>query len=260
MLTEMEHMKLTLDERNSMLHWWPLVEDLDLPKPETIIVEVEHDLAMGLLEGGTEFWERYKCKIMGSATSIGYPLFMRTDYCSGKHSYKNTCYVNRPEKLLRNLAFLIEENELAGMMGLPYGAIVLRKMIGLEHRFVAFSGRLPIGAERRYFIRDGQVECHHPYWVQAAVAEGMPVTPITYTPVVGWHRHLAALNAESDEEVALLSEYAELLGERLEGYWSLDFARDWDGAWWFIDAALGDVSFHWEGCEFNLETGDTEAP
>ena len=59
-----------------------------------------------------------------------------------------------------------------------------------------------------------------------------------------WRSLLADLNHESKEEIKLLTDYAEQLGKYLSGYWSLDFAKGQDGNWYFIDAALGEQSWH----------------
>lgn len=59
-----------------------------------------------------------------------------------------------------------------------------------------------------------------------------------------WKDLLVELNRETEEEISLLTNYAEQLGRYLSGYWSIDFAKGQDGTWYFIDAALGNQSWH----------------
>jgi hypothetical protein len=32
-----------MDDRNSMMYWYPLIKNLDIPQPKTRIVPLEHD-------------------------------------------------------------------------------------------------------------------------------------------------------------------------------------------------------------------------
>src|SRR3989337_1939956 len=69
---------------------------------------------------------------------------------------------------------------------------------------------------RRYFVRDGQVQCHHPYWPEDALRfEGRRPW--------GWRKRLKVLNQETFGEVSRLWVYAERLAAHLDGYWSVDF-------------------------------------
>ncbi|MDD5453969.1 MAG: hypothetical protein PHW62_00515 [Candidatus Ratteibacteria bacterium] len=57
------------------------------------------------------------------------------------------------------------------------------------------------------------------------------------------------MNEETDEEIALLSGYAEKIAAILnEGAWSLDFAKSRSGLWYFIAAAEASKSWHPRGC------------
>ncbi len=238
---------------NSMLHWWPLVKDLDIPMPKTVILEEPRE---GLL---TEFcfavldsahgkdldyqailpeWQPYEERIYEEADKLGFPLFWRTDILSAKHSWKRTCYLPERDAIKHNLVSLLEEH-LAGF-GIPRAhALVLREFLELDSSFTAFPD-LPISAERRYFVRDGAVVCAHPYWPEEAI----------HSPSEeDWKQRLARLNRQSAAEIDLLTRHATLLAERLDGFWSVDFARGTDGTWYFIDAARGEDSWHPEDCE-----------
>lgn len=233
-------------DKNSMLYWWPLASLTDIPKPQTIIIWTGMSSLMNMLDGNP-LPDYLKDFILLGGRNIGYPLFLRTDLASGKHSWKDTCYVPSEDVLFRHVYGVVEENDMAGIIGLNYQAIVLREFIPLEHHFTSFWGQLPISKERRYFIRNGKVECHHPYWSEDAIAisdwsEEELIK--AYNLPNNWRSLLADLNHESKEEIAFLTDYAEQLGKYLSGYWSLDFAKGQDGNWYFIDAALGEQSWH----------------
>lgn len=228
--------------KTSLLYWWPKVKDLGIPVPRTEIWEADLKSWFDAMEGGRlppnlAFLE----EAQRVARLIGYPLFLRTDLASGKHGWKRTCYVEEESLLPRHIYRVLEENEIAGIVGLDYRALVFREMLTLFAPFTAFRGDLPIARERRYFIRDGKVECHHPYWIEEAVAGGRPKAE-------GWRETLAMLNMEHESEVEILTRYSEKVAEAMGGYWSIDYAFAVDGTWYLIDMAEGEKSWHPE-CE-----------
>ena len=170
-----------------------------------------------------------------ASLEIGYPVFLRGDLTSGKHQYKKTCLVPSPTELRSHIWALIEASAIT-LDEVPR-AFVVRKLLTLEAPFTAFQG-LPIASARRYFIRDGHVECHHAYWPEDAIRFWDGQGP------QGWRGQLARLNQELPNEITTLTDYAECLGIALPGYWSVDFALDGVGRWWFIDAAKGEDSWH----------------
>jgi len=228
-------------DRNSMLYWWPRIKDLDVPMPKTTIIESNNVTLSGILDGEKPP-EILTEEIVKAADIYGYPVFVRTDQASGKHDWEKTCFVPSKEKLFSHIYNILEFNECADIFGLPYEAIVIREYIPLESSFKAFNGNMPVSKERRYFVKDGQVTCHHPYWPEEAIEEAHS---IRHNPLPdNWRELLRELNTETEEEIRLLSDYARKIGERLSGYWSVDFAKGKDGKWYFIDAALGQDSWH----------------
>jgi hypothetical protein len=169
------------------------------------------------------------------AEAFGFPLFLRNDFHSGKHSWLSTSYVPDLGSLEQHLFSLMEEIEVQTVWGLPSRAVVLRELLQPWPGFVAFEG-LPIGKERRWFVRGGEVECQHFYWPAEAIEDR--------TDYAGWREALGVLNELAEEEFQLQKGYSELLGSILGGYWSLDFYCDAGGKWWFIDAAEGEKSWH----------------
>ncbi|NLA24457.1 MAG: ATP-grasp domain-containing protein [Bacteroidales bacterium] len=225
-------------DKNSMMYWYPFAELTDIPMPKTIIIWVGNFNLLNMLDNHKPLPNHIINFIKLGAEEIGYPLFLRTDHASAKHDWKNTCYVPSEDVLMQHVYEVVEFNSMAGIIGLPFQAIVLREYIPLESAFTAFRGDMPVAKERRYFIRDGQVECHHPYWIEEAIKKETTTLP------ENWQELLKELNKEDEEEINLLTFYAEQLGKYLRQYWSVDFAKGKDGKWYFIDAALGEQSWH----------------
>ena len=247
---------------------------------------------MTFLEGAqrktvNETIEDYWTKIANAAKTVGYPwfpIFLRTDLCSGKHSWKDSCFVpsrnpiapigpSATRRLTEHIQEVIVCNETAGIIGLPYEALVFREFIEMDWKFKAFHGDLPISPERRYFIKDGSILCHHPYWAEGAVQDGIMTKEkweelATHfdsipKPLPGhtncfipnnWQELLAEMNDEPFDEVELLSGYALIVATHPElesDFWSIDFCKARDGTWYLIDCALGEKSYH-PSCKFKI--------
>jgi hypothetical protein len=170
-----------------------------------------------------------------TARKIGYPLFMRNDLTSGKHNYLNNCYVPDEASIIQHVFNIVED---AACKDQAMTSIVLREYLRLDSKFKAFGG-LPVAPERRYFIRQGKITCHHPYWIQDAIEFWAK-----YDRPDNWESLLSEMNTETEPEIALLSGYAEKIVAVLEGDWSLDFAKGKNGLWYFIDAAEYNLSWH----------------
>lgn len=227
----------------SLCHWFPKVKDLGIPVPRTQICYVDRSQMYRSIAGEQLPREYYRMFDQAVRDVRGYPLFIRTDLSSGKHLWKTTCYVEDGVNLLPNILRLCEANGTADIPGLSlqFEAIIFREFLDLATGFTAFRGEMPINKERRYFVRDGAVVCHHPYWPSESI--------LGRTKDATWQEKLTALNAEDEEEIATLTSYAERVGGRLPGFWSIDFAQTANGAWYLIDMADGGRSFHWEGCK-----------
>lgn len=243
------------DNRNSLLHWFPKTKDLDIPVPKTGWVEIPRLLLLKLLEASNDAESKIKPyfkKVKSIAKKIGYPVFIRTDLASGKFGWNGTSFVMHEGKIEDHIMRVVEFNETVGVVGLNYRAIVVRAFLELDWRFKAFHGGMPVARERRYFVKDGVVLCHHPYWIkeafnQAHGQEGSKSEFFGYIPHKlpnTWEQMLKELNFEPPQEIELLSGYARRISQVLKGYWSVDFACSRDGKWYLIDMALGQVSTH----------------
>jgi hypothetical protein len=236
-----------LEEETSLEYWHKHVIELGIPSPKTIIIS----LTQTELEAAhnEQLLPTVTTKIRTAADTIGYPFFLRTDLSSGKHKWESSCYVVDPDKIDSHAYEVIVYNLLAGIYGLPFRSLVVREFVPLEGgKFTAFLGNFPVTKERRFFVRDGVVECHHEYWVEGAILQGMECKLM---PEAVWRPLLEEVNSIDEHEVELLSEYARKIGSTLGGYWSVDFAKTADGQWLLIDMGRGEISYHKEGCEYN---------
>jgi hypothetical protein len=225
-----------------------------IPMPKTMYVEVDREILAPLCDGEIPIEvEKLLPQWKSIANRIGYPLFLRTDLVSGKHDWKRTCFVEDETVLLDHIQGVVEANEMVDLVGAPYKYLVFREFIPFHWRFHAFHGEMPVARERRYFVKDGKVVCHHPYWIPASILR---------PSIENWEEALEDINYESLVELTILTDYAERIGKVLGGYWSIDFAwtdkqrlldsslpvDDEHGTWYFIDAADALLSYHWEGC------------
>lgn len=231
-------------DENSMMIWYPLIKKLDIPQPKTeMYIFPEEDLNFLYDEKFKLNMERIKIEV----NKIGYPLFVRTDLASGKHNWKKACYVEKEEDLKEHIIEIIEFNLLADLMGLPFKSLFFREFIPMDSRFNAFWGEMPVNPERRYFIKDGKIQCHHPYWIEEAIEEGTDKEKLPNN----WKELCRELNTETKEEIKLLSKYTKIVTKIFnKGYWSVDFCRAKDGRWILIDMAKGDRSWHKESCKY----------
>lgn len=260
----MSHLQALYDEQNSLLFWFPKIRNLDIPVPRTVWVEFPTDMARNLLNQNGEAFEQfqpYLNQIMDAAKKIGYPVFIRTDMASHKHGWDKAAYVRQKDEMLSHILDTIEFNELAGVMGLNYKAIIIREFLELDWRFKAFHGNMPVAKERRYFVKDGEVLCHHPYWIESAIMkahedDGKRSEFLGYyfphKLPNKWQEILSELNHETQKEVQLLTVFAKRVSEVVNGYWSVDFAYTRDEKWFLIDMANGHASWH-PDCNKKLE-------
>ncbi len=243
-------------DKNSLLYWFPKIGNLGIsvPKTEIILLNDEEKKYYEQLDESffnTSLGDRILSVVENGFT---FPVFMRTDQYSGKHSWERTCYITSRFSLKRNLREIIAQSRMADIFGLPLEAIVVREFIPMETHFLAFKD-MPVNPERRYFIKEGSVLCHHPYWVEKAVEKGTPSGKLPSD----WRALAEKINFESEEEIRLLGDYSERVAKVIPGFWSVDFCKAKDGRWILIDMAEGDKSWHPSSCLYSTmpeESGD----
>ena len=226
--------------KTSMNYWYPRIRHLSIPMPKTEIPVTKNIQDWwSLLDGEDPLSEDEKQAIRDAAVKVGgYPVFMRSDLCSGKHSFERTCFVQNEDDMIRHIWALVDENCCCDC---AMESIVIREYIPPAATFKAFRG-LPIAPERRYFVRDNEVVCHHPYWIKDAIQFPYPMHE-DIRPPISWQAELAIMNRER-EEVPLLTRYAEQIAHELGGDWSIDFMLGRDDTWYMIDMATAMQSWH----------------
>lgn len=217
-------------DRNDLAFWFHKLQATGVPVPRTIVVHTDGPIALTTL---VEQLER-------SALSLGgFPVFLRTGHGSAKHDWRDTCCVLEGERLRYHVLRLIEWSESVDMIGLSTQTWVVREMLPLVTAFHAFPGLMPINKERRYFIENGRVLCHHFYW---------PAAAIYGADCDNWQSLLDALNEETPNETRMLTAMSERVSRAFDGAWSLDWAATTDGRWLAIDMADAARSWHAEDC------------
>jgi len=227
-------------EASSMLIWYPKIKDLSIPQPKTEFIMLSKEELKKLYNEAVPESVTKKVKLV--CDKMGYPCFLRTDLASGKHSWKKSCFIDGKTEVWEHIYEVATFNLCAGILGLEFVAFVVRDYIPMDSRFTAFWGDMPVNPERRYFVDDGEVLCHHPYWIEEAMAQSKPPS----NPE--WRTIVKEMNMESEIEVKLLTEYAEIVSQKVDGYWSIDFCKAKDGRWILIDMATAKSSWHPDNC------------
>ena len=232
--------QLNYEEENkiNMAYWLPLLMQYQLPVPKTIMVHTGGCDVQKLIEKkSTPAVSMFIKRLITAIEEIGTPCFLRTGMTSNKHDWKDSCYLDKSDAntVIDHVCNLIEASYSAYLAGAPsdFSFFAVRKLIPTKTILTAFNG-MPITKERRVFIRDGKVQCNHPYWPKEALEN------VTEEQLELLHYY--------EEEDSVIIDMANFIGRHLKGYWSIDFLKDIHGNWWIIDMATGDRSYHYPGC------------
>jgi hypothetical protein len=227
--------------RNSALRWLPAITEAGLPVPKTIIVPYDHHKCMPIFDGEhSDEFDRLSTAVMDAAKEIGFPVFIRTDLTSAKHSGPRA-YKIEVDGENEPIARTLEDTEMKCWLEREGPkAFLVREFLTLKAPFTAFQG-LPIAREFRFFADENKVHCWHPYWPSGALEDyGHPSCD-------DWRDKLAEISAvpKHPELWHMAVEAAKACGG---GLWSVDFCEDVNGKWWLPDMATAADSFHWPGC------------
>lgn len=224
--------------KTCLSYWYPRIKEgiPEILMPETELVFCNAGDKWHLFDGKkTPHIEDVVRRLTIAANKMGYPCFMKDGIFSGKHDWDNTCFIQGPDQIFKHLYNIAEMAETYGVMDVSL-YFCIRKFIPTAPAFFAFNG-MPVTCERRYFVKEGKVVFHHPYWIPDSIQN--PTSD-------DWAELLEELNKETKEEVLYLKVLTEKIGILLGGAWSVDWLKDREGNWWLTDMAEAHKSFIWK--------------
>jgi len=220
---------------NDLSFWYPILKQIQMRVPITKLVYIDDELYLERKKD--DHFKEFYNEVLIKAKIIGFPLFIRTGHLSNKWDWKKSCYVESKDQLLHNIYNLCEFSAIVEFpLGIPCNWWALREIIPSKPYFQSFNG-MPITREFRYFIRDGKVECFHPYWQKSVFRDNY------YSPE---QDVFDEMNKLTNDEMTELREMSEYIGNYFSGYWSIDYLQAIDGKWYCIDMAIGERSFHYK--------------
>lgn len=230
-------------DKSSFLYWYPKIAG-KMETPRSVIIPFSAKDAITILNGNDDALSDLVDIIIQELhhNKILFPVFFKTDFYSAKWYWADTCLINSKNDLEKNIVSLLSLNQDDDCR--PINALVFKQYIQPEAKLSAFNG-MPIGKERRYFIENKRVLCHHPYWEENSIEffdEDYPED---------WRDILRDLNVEDSLEVEILTRESELFARLIDddGYFSIDFMQGIAGNWYVIDCAEGHKSYHTADCQ-----------
>jgi hypothetical protein len=237
-------------QKTSMRYWYPRIQGLGIPQPETVIIPNKNDTDLTALleESGGDFMTEGQLRthmdipaIGGACDRFGYPVFLRSDFTSDKHHWKESCFIERRADIIPHISNILEFSILADIFGgIPFTAVAVRRYIKMAEMFKAFH-EMPINPEFRIFIKDGINLCAHWYWPDDAI-ERPSIRTFKDRMFKGRHK------AVEDGGLKRIVGYARKVGQVFKECWSVDLCLGADGTWYLIDMAEGFKSWHPEYC------------
>jgi len=229
--------------KNSMLYWFPKLEEMGIPVPKTEFTHIG-------LDTKNDMWavDIDKKEMKEAVEKVGgYPVFLRTDHISSKHEMSMGSRATGDDELRHCAEHLVEKTMMIMTVGL--NVLAIREWIEINHYYRAFGFphardeyKTPIGFEMRYFIRDGEIECKHFYWVKGSIRRA---DRDNWKSLHDTTKRETLRQFEKDDVDSLVLKIA----EEFKGYWSVDVAMDVDGNYYVIDMAEGEESYHKPECE-----------
>lgn len=225
-------------DKTCLSHWFPIIEAAGLPVPKTIIIRHPHSL-YELLDGKTPpSFHLLTDAISNAAAAVGLPAFLRTGHTSGKHFWKDTCFLDssRESVVQSHVQQLVEYSEMTSLMGLPLEVWAVREMLPVTPLYACEAyGGMPVVKEIRTFVDGGRVAYLNTYWPAEALAEGDPDKP-------DWKETYELDHDITDEDQKEVLFLAAKAGNAIGGRWSIDFLKT-DKGWYLTDMAEAERSY-----------------
>ena len=232
--------------RNCLSYWFPKLQDAGVSVPRTEIIRTNIKLEClcdGEIPEGFDDFRRSLEEAAVKIAPLDSPLFLRTGQGSGKHDWKNCCYLTAASKLADHVRSLVEWSHMVDFIGLPHDVWCVREYLPVEPVAVLPRyGDMPLVRELRGFIENGKVVCVHNYWPAKAIVQGGGTEEEAKRATV----FINAVGCTEPAAIDLIHEVAAAFADN--GSWSVDVLQTKRG-WFVTDMAEAGRSFHWEGCE-----------
>lgn len=243
-LDDIEKRRYTWREDRNCLSWWfPRIQAVGLPVPETEILWTDVQFAHLFDNKAPEGYDNFIEALDGMIQRLGgYPIFLRTGQTSAKHSWESSCYVPSRDVLPNHVFQIVEFSELADMMGLPCHVWAARKLLPVKPLFHCQRyGNMPVVPELRVFVDGWDPVYSVPYWPDGAIEEGEP-------NVENWQKllHDAAISGLEVERAKCLASSA---GKACQGRWSVDILKT-DKGLYVTDMAVAERSYGYDENKF----------
>lgn len=250
--------------KNCLTYWYPKLVKAELPTPCTEIVMAPDALDLLLDAKKPDGFDRFISWLEDAAKKVGLPCFLRTGQGSGKHQWKDTCYITGLDQLPGHVGALVEWSACVDMIGLPTDVWAVREFLPTTPLAVLPNyGDMPLVREFRAFVRDGAVSCLHPYWPLDAIKKGLlPDDRLVegHVPMTRRDRESALLHANAsklstDDQQDVMDVAARVAlafngdgdGDSEGCGWSVDIL-DTKNGWYVTDMAVASRSFHEPSC------------
>jgi len=238
---------MTGNARCCLSYWFPKLLEAGIPVPRTVIYRTTTDLTP-LCDGKEpERWDEFLRLLGAAADSLGsWPIFLRTGQGSGKHQWKDTCFVPNREALANHIASLVEWSHMVDFFGLPHDVWCAREMLPVSPVVtLPMYGDMPLVTEVRVFVQGGRIACSHDYWPLGAIKEGLPRTIDAHKIA----KQLSNAAATSVEQRLAAHEIARKVAAVFadDGAWSVDLLLT-DRGWYVTDMATAGESYHEPSC------------
>lgn len=230
------------NDRICLSYWLPKIAAAGLPIPITkictITTEQQRDIFRVFDGERSDAIHELAAGLKAMADDLGSTFFLRTGQGSGKHNWKNCCYVTDANKLAQHVFNLIEWSECVDMIGLPWNVWCVREYLPVKPLFKCHQyGDFPVVREFRVFVDGPQVLYRVPYWPDGAVEDGNPDDP-------DWQSKLTAANTLTADEEREIESLASRAGAAVGGKWSVD-VLDTERGWFVTDMAVAERSYGW---------------
>lgn len=222
---------------DDLAFWYPLLVDTKVLTPATHFLKTP-DLVPKLVgEEEIPGYARFLGILAKFGDRVGWPCVLRTGFGVNRHNWLYTGLVQRSDDLDNHVHALAYWSRRCG---LPASTWAVRQYVPVSNSFHAFRGT-PIGREFRVFVRNGEVQCFHPYWPMMALEIGKP-------DAHDWVQRYATISELGPNERRVMLHLSAHVSRSIPGEWAIDWAQLEDGRWVCMDMNTAGLAWHWPGC------------